>query len=93
MDERIGFGLYQSYGNRGVLDMCLCCGGVGGEWEGGLDQDLEGWCYVCVSPDSPNNSQILLDTQHTRQTDPLTAQHIKDKDITSHSPHLRSKKQ
>ena len=37
MDERIGFGLYQSCGNRGVLDVCLCCsgvGGVGGEWIG-----------------------------------------------------------
>ena len=42
MDERIGFGLYQSCGNRGVLDVSLCfgCGGVdgvGGEWVGGLD--------------------------------------------------------
>ena len=27
-------------GVGGVLDMCLCfgCGGVGGEWVGGLDQ-------------------------------------------------------
>ena len=24
MDERIGFALYQSYGEKGVLDMCLC---------------------------------------------------------------------
>ena len=33
--------------------MCVClgCGGVGGEWVGGLDQGLEGWCYVCVSLD------------------------------------------
>ena len=36
MDEMIGFGLYQSCGNRGVLDMCLCLGNgcvgaVGGE--------------------------------------------------------------
>ena len=42
MDERIGFGLYQSCGDRGrgVLDMCLCfgCGGVGGEWVGDMDQ-------------------------------------------------------
>ena len=49
MDERIGFGLYQSYGDRGVLDVCLCfgCGGVGGvgwEWVGvGLDQCRERW--------------------------------------------------
>ena len=37
-------------GTVGVLDVCLCfgCGGVGGEWVGGLDQGLEGWCYVCV---------------------------------------------
>ena len=44
MDDRIGFELYQSCGNRGVLDVCLCFGwgGVGGEWVGGLDQGLEG---------------------------------------------------
>ena len=37
MDERIGF--YQSCQNRGVLDVCLCCGGVscvGREWVGGF---------------------------------------------------------
>ena len=46
MDERIGFGLYQScVGTGRVLDACLCfgCGGVGGEWVGCLDQGLEGW--------------------------------------------------
>ena len=49
MDERIGFGLYQSCGNRGgVSDVCLCfgCGGVsgvGGECVGGMDQGLEWW--------------------------------------------------
>ena len=48
MDERIGFGLYQSSGDGGVLDMCLCfgCGGVvgvGGEWVGGLDKGRERW--------------------------------------------------
>ena len=47
MDERIGFGLYQSCRDTGVLDVCLCLGyggvgGVGGEWVGGLDQVLEG---------------------------------------------------
>ena len=28
-----------------VLDVCLCfgCGGVGGEWVGGLDQGRERW--------------------------------------------------
>ena len=48
MNERIWFGLHQSCGNRGVLDMCLCfgcggVGGVGGEWVGGLDQGRERW--------------------------------------------------
>ena len=48
MDERIGFGLYQSCGAGGVLDMCLCfgcggVGGVGGEWVGGLDKGWERW--------------------------------------------------
>ena len=42
---------------------------------------------------SPNNSQTLSNTQHTRQTDTLTEQHIKYKDITSHSLQLRSKRQ
>ena len=32
-----------------MLDACVylgCAGvnGVGGQWEGGLDQSLEGWC-------------------------------------------------
>ena len=40
MDERIGFGLYQSCG--GVLDVCLGCGGVGGEWVG-LGTGLTEW--------------------------------------------------
>ena len=48
MDERIGFGLYQSCGIGGVLDVCLCfscagVGGVGGQWVGGLDQGRELW--------------------------------------------------
>ena len=41
----------------GVLDVCLYLGcgavcGVSREWVGGLDQGLEGWCYVGVSLDS-----------------------------------------
>ena len=46
MDERIGFGLYQSCGNRGSVGRVFGCGdvgGVGGEWVGSLDQGLEGW--------------------------------------------------
>ena len=35
-------------GTGGVFEVCLClgCGGVGGEWVGGMDQDLEGWTGV-----------------------------------------------
>ena len=40
-----------------------------------------------------NHTQTLSNTQHTRQTDTLTEQHIKYKDIPSHSPQLRSKRQ
>ena len=38
MDERIGFGLYQSCGNMGSVGRVsvFCCGGVGGEWVGAL---------------------------------------------------------
>ena len=48
MDERIGFVFYQSCGDRGVLDVCLCfgcgcVGGVVGEWVGGLDKGRERW--------------------------------------------------
>ena len=41
---------------------------------------------------SPNNSQTLLNTQHTKQTDTLTEQHTTYKDTTSHSLLLRSKR-
>ena len=34
MDERIGFGLTNPVGTGGMLNVCLCCGGVGGEWVG-----------------------------------------------------------
>ena len=39
--------------NKGSVDVCLCfgCGGVAGEWVGGLDQGLEWWggvMSVCV---------------------------------------------
>ena len=46
MDSRIGVGFCQSYRNKGVMDVCLGCGGVGVEWIGGLDQGLEGWSGV-----------------------------------------------
>ena len=58
MDERIGFGLYQSCGNRmsvGRVSLLQWCGwymwGVG--WC--LDQGLEGWCFVCVRVVSPDS--------------------------------------
>ena len=59
MVERIGFELYQSWGNRGsvgrVFVFCLlwcgwCRWGMGGglgPGSGGM-----GWCYVCVSCES-----------------------------------------
>ena len=37
MDKRIWFAIYQFCGKRGVLDVCLGCGsvgGVGGKWVG-----------------------------------------------------------
>ena len=54
MNERIGFGLYQSCVERGsvgrvfVFGLYWCMWGVGR----GLDPGLEGWCYVCVSCES-----------------------------------------
>ena len=45
--ERIGFGLYQSCGNRGSVGRVSV-----GEWVGGVDQGLEGLCYVCVRCES-----------------------------------------
>ena len=49
MDERIGFWLYQSCGNRGSVG----CGGVGGEWVGAWTRFWRvGWYYVLVSCES-----------------------------------------
>ena len=48
MDERTGLGFTNPVRTGGVLDVCLCCDGVCGEWVGGLAQGLEGWCYGCV---------------------------------------------
>ena len=54
--RELGLGFTNPLGIGGVLDMCLCfgCGGVGGEWVGGLDKGpgAVGWCYVCVWCDS-----------------------------------------
>ena len=52
-----GLDFHNPVGTGGVLYVCLClgCSGVGGvigEWVGGLDQGLEGWCYVGVSCES-----------------------------------------
>ena len=48
VDERIGFGFYQSCRNKGSVGRVsvLGCGGVGGEWVCDLDQGLEGWCDI-----------------------------------------------
>ena len=46
--RELGLGFTNPVGTGGVLDMCLCfgCGGVGGEWVGGLHQGLERWGEV-----------------------------------------------
>ena len=43
--RELGLGFTNPVGTGRVLDMCLCfgCGGVGGEWVGGLDQGRERW--------------------------------------------------
>ena len=50
LNERIAFGLYQSCANRGNYGhvSVFGCGGVGGEWVGGLDQRLDGWVVLCL---------------------------------------------
>ena len=58
VDERIGFGLYQSCGNMGSVGrVCFGCSGVGGvRW--GVGRGLGpgsvgvGWCHVCVRCES-----------------------------------------
>ena len=43
--RRLGLGFTNPVGTGGVLDVCLCCGGVGGvcrEWVWGLHHGLEG---------------------------------------------------
>ena len=59
MIEMIGFGLYQSCENGesvGPVFGLRWYGGVGvgggGCWAAGLDQGLEGLCYVCVRCES-----------------------------------------
>ena len=41
----LGLDFTNPVGTEGVLNVCLCfgCGGVDGEWVGGLDRGLEGW--------------------------------------------------
>ena len=53
----LSLGFTNPVGTGGVLDVRLCfgCGGVGG-----LDQGLEGWCYVCVSLDSLCRWQVQI---------------------------------
>ena len=52
--RELGLSFTNLVGTWGVLEVCLCfgCGGVGGEWVGGLDQGQERWCYVCVRCES-----------------------------------------
>ena len=48
--RELGLGFTNPMGTKGMLDMCLCfgCGGVGGEWVGGLDQGRERWGGVML---------------------------------------------
>ena len=46
MDERIGFGLYQACGTCLYLSSSGV-GGVGGEWEGGMD--VKSCCTISIS--------------------------------------------
>ena len=41
--RELGLGFTNPLGTGGVLDMCFGCGGVGGEWVGGLDRGRERW--------------------------------------------------
>ena len=41
--RELGLGFTNPVGTGGVLDVCFGCGGVGGEWVGGLDQGRERW--------------------------------------------------
>ena len=42
----LGLVITNPVGTGRVLDVCFGCGGVGGEWVGGLDQCLEGWVVL-----------------------------------------------
>ena len=48
--RELGLGFTNPLGTGRVLDMCLCfgCGGVGGEWVGGLDQVGSGGVVLCL---------------------------------------------
>ena len=47
----LGLGFTNPVETGGVLEVCLCldCGGICGEWVGGLEQGLEEWVvlYLC----------------------------------------------
>ena len=58
MDERIGFGFYQSCGDSGSVGHVFWLRWCG--WVGGLDQGVVGWCYVCVILDSLCRWQVSV---------------------------------
>ena len=41
----LGLGFTNPVRSGGLLDVCLCWGGVGGEWQGAWTRV---WSYVCV---------------------------------------------
>ena len=58
----LGLGFTNPVGT-GECCTCVCflgCRGVCGEWIWGLDQGLEGWCYVSVSPNSLCRWQVQV---------------------------------
>ena len=44
----LGLGFINPVGTGGVLDVCLCCGGVGGEWVGRLTRVWMDELVLCM---------------------------------------------
>ena len=68
----LGLGFTNPVGTRGVLDLCLGCGGEGGEWVGVLEQGLEEWaglmCVCVVSKDYLCRWQVQVSVYYAGRT-------------------------